>query len=109
MLYILILLLKGVAMFFESCNRSLSCLGGLIWVFIEFPGRESLTELMSTIVQRVGDEIDRTHLPRLMVCWNLTPFLIFIPTHTRSIINLRIDSSYIAIIIWIHCYTTITS
>lgn len=39
--------------------------------FLEFPGCESLTELMSTIVQRVGDEIDRTHLPRLMVCWNI--------------------------------------
>jgi CBS domain-containing protein len=29
-------------------------------------GSESLTELMSMIVQRVGDDIDRTHLPRLM-------------------------------------------
>jgi len=29
-------------------------------------GSESLTELMSMIVQRVGDEIDRTHLPRIM-------------------------------------------
>lgn len=30
-------------------------------------GSESLTELMSAIVQRVGDDIDRTHLPRIMV------------------------------------------
>lgn len=52
---------------------------------IEYPGCESLTELMSTIVQRVGDEIDRTHLPRLMVCWNFTyDSLFFIPTHTGS-------------------------
>lgn len=29
-------------------------------------GSESLTELMSTIAQRVGDDIDLTHLPRLM-------------------------------------------
>jgi len=29
-------------------------------------GSESLTELMSMIVQRVGDDIDRKHLPRIM-------------------------------------------
>ena len=36
-------------------------------VLFVVPGSESLTELMSMIVQRVGDDIDRTHLPRIMV------------------------------------------
>jgi len=85
MLYIVILLPKELAMFFECCDRSLELPWRSHLGFIEFPGCESLTELMSTIVQRVGDEIDRTHLPRLMVCWNFTyGFFIFIPTHTHS-------------------------
>lgn len=36
----------------------------IVWTIA---GSESLTELMSMIVQRVGDDIDRKHLPRIMV------------------------------------------
>lgn len=56
----------------------------IVWTIA---GSESLTELMSMIVQRVGDDIDRKHLPRIMVClhtffafklreaWDLDTFL----------------------------------
>jgi len=42
--------------------------------FLGLLGCESLTELVPTIVERIGDEIDRTHLPRLFF---YTFFLMF--------------------------------
>jgi len=53
--YILVCSLK--LLLFRFCKRNV--------VFIA--GSESLTELMSMIVQRVGEDLDRTRLPRLMV------------------------------------------
>lgn len=70
---------------FKSCSGSLWLPLKLILASTKISGFESLTELMSVVLQRVGDDIDPTHLPRLMVYHYLTlilmSLLILILTH----------------------------